>query len=66
MDLEAGDNVYGETRLHLAALKGHIPVAQYLYEQRVGKQARGRYGRMPLRYAAQYVHHPTVPVRAGG
>ena len=57
VDLEsrAGD---GRTALHEAAVHGHLPVVQYLCEQRADKEARDVNGGTPLRWAAGNGHRP--------
>ena len=59
VDLEARDE-YDRTPLHYAALDGHIPVMQYLCEQRADKEARSVARRTPLHLAAQEGHIAVV------
>ena len=55
VDLEAR-NQYGRTPLLKAAMKGHLPVVQYLCEQGVGKEARDDVGWTPLHFAEHDGH----------
>ena len=54
------------TPLHLAALGGHLPVAQYLCEQGADKEARGDGDNAPLHWVAQDGQLPVVQYSNSG
>ena len=52
--------MFNENPLHLASLNGHMSVVEYLVNQKVDMNAKGKYDWTPLHYASYNGHLSVV------